>query len=68
MLTAGPAADIAKRVGRTKINDEQTPARFPLGTLERIDSVLVEKEKRSDFIRVAVEAELKRREREKPKS
>lgn len=67
MLTAGHEPDIARRVGRIKINDEQTPARFPLGTLQRIDAVLAEKEKRSDFIRVAVEAELKRREREKPK-
>lgn len=68
MLTAGPEAAIAKRVGRIKINDEQTPARFPLGTLQRIDAVLAEKEKRSDFIREAVENELKRREREKPKT
>lgn len=63
MLTAEPRPDIARRVGRIKINDEQTPARFPEGTLGRIDAVLVEKEKRSDFIRTAVEAELVRRER-----
>lgn len=49
-------------VGRIKINDEQTPARFPEGTLARIDAVLAEKEKRSDFIREAVERELQRRE------
>lgn len=61
-MTASADADIAKRVGRTKINDEQTPARFPAGTLARIDSACVEKEKRSDFIRAAVEAELERRE------
>jgi hypothetical protein len=53
-------------VGRIKINDEQTPARFPEGTLARIDAVLKPKEKRSDFIREAVERELKRRA--KPKS
>lgn len=53
------------RVGRKKINDEQTPARFPAGTLARIDAVLDrdENEKRSDLIREAVERELKRRER-----
>lgn len=51
-------------VGRIKINDEQTPARFPEGTLARIDAVLEGKEKRSDFIREAVEKELKRRERD----
>lgn len=49
-------------VGRKKINDEQTPARFPEGTLDRIDAVLDLKEKRSDFIRLAVERELHRRE------
>jgi hypothetical protein len=50
-------------VGRPRINDEQTPARFPGGTLARIDAVLSEGEKRSDFIREAVERELKRRSR-----
>lgn len=50
-------------MGRKKINDEQTPARFRLGTLARIDVVLSEGEKRSDFIREAVDAELVRRER-----
>lgn len=50
-------------MGRKKINDEQTPARFPAGTLERIDAVLGEGEKRSDLIRQAVEREIKRRER-----
>ena len=52
-----------RRVGRKRINDEQTPARFPAGTLARIDAVLREKEKRSDLIREAVEAELRRREK-----
>ena len=50
-------------MGRNKINHEQTPARFPEGTLDRIDNVLSEDEGRSDFIREAVERELKRRER-----
>ncbi len=49
-------------VGRKQINHEQMPARFPEGTLARIDAVLSEKEKRSDFIREAVERELDRRE------
>jgi metal-responsive CopG/Arc/MetJ family transcriptional regulator len=48
-------------MGRKKINDEQTPARFPAGTLARIDDSLKEGEKRSDLIREAVEKELKRR-------
>jgi len=54
-------------VGRIKINDEQTPARFPEGTLARIDAALDGKEKRSDFIREAVERELARRAKVKPR-
>lgn len=50
-------------MGRKKINDEQTPARFPAGTLARIDAALDKGEKRSDLIRAAVERELRRRER-----
>ena len=50
-------------MGRKQINHEQMPARFPEGTLERIDAVLAEGEKRADLIRAAVERELKRRER-----
>ncbi|WP_157035689.1 YlcI/YnfO family protein [Sphingobium chungbukense] len=49
-------------MGRPRINGEQTPARFADGTLARIDAVLTDKEKRSDFIREAVERELARRE------
>ncbi len=50
-------------MGRTQINEEQIPARFPKGTRERIDAVLEEKEPVAEFLRVAVERELKRRER-----
>jgi metal-responsive CopG/Arc/MetJ family transcriptional regulator len=50
-------------MGRKQINHEQMPARFPEGTLERMDAVLAEGEKRSDLIREAVDRELKRRER-----
>jgi len=53
-------------VGRVKINDEQTPARFQKGTLARIDALLTDKEKRSDFIREAVDREIIRRTRQKP--
>ena len=53
-----------RRMGRKQINHEQTPARFPEGTLARIDAVLANGEKRSDFIREAVENELDRREKE----
>lgn len=50
-------------MGRKQINHEQMPARFPEGTLARIDAVLGDGEKRSDLIREAVEREIKRRER-----
>jgi hypothetical protein len=50
-------------MGRHRINHEQTQARFPAGTLDRIEAVLEEGEKQSDFIRDSVEKELKRRER-----
>jgi hypothetical protein len=53
------------RMGRKQINQEQTPARFPAGTLDRIDAVLEDGEKRADLIRQAIERELKRRERSK---
>jgi hypothetical protein len=62
-LTHSPASGTKRAVGRVKINDEQYPAKFPEGTLARISAVLEGKEKRSDFIRAAVERELKRRER-----
>jgi hypothetical protein len=53
-------------MGRPKINAEQTPARFPAGTLAEIDAALNEGEKRADFIRVAVERELQRRKQARP--
>jgi hypothetical protein len=40
-------------------------ARFRAGTLARIDAVLDADEKRADFFRDTVEAEIKRRERKK---
>jgi hypothetical protein len=50
-------------MGRTKQWDEDMQARFPAGTFERIESVLTDNENRTDFVREAVERELKRRER-----
>lgn len=50
-------------MGRKKLWSEDMQARFPEGTFERIDAVLQEKEDRTDFVRQAVERELKRRER-----
>jgi hypothetical protein len=52
-----------KGMGRKRINEEQAPARLPAGTLDRIAAVLDEGENQSDFIRISIERELKRRER-----
>lgn len=62
-LTTQVISDSPGRVGQKQINFEQTPGRFPEGTLGRIDLVLKSDEKRADFLRTAVEAELRKRER-----
>lgn len=63
-MTLNVISPIIRPVGRKRINDEQTPARFPAGTLARIDDVLDAEtnEKRSDLIREAVDREIKRRD------
>lgn len=50
-------------MGRTKRWAEDMQARFPEGTFGRIEAVLEESEDRTEFVRVAVEKELKRREK-----
>lgn len=53
------------RRGRPRINaveGDKLTARFREGTVDRIKAVLGEKEKLSDFIRVAIEEALERRE------
>lgn len=50
-------------MGRKQINAEAYLAKFPEGTLERVDASLADNEPRASFIREAVERELKRRER-----
>jgi hypothetical protein len=54
---------MAKRIGRPRQWAEDMQARFPAGTFRRIKAVLAEAEDRTDFVREAVERELKRRER-----
>jgi hypothetical protein len=49
-------------MGRPRINEDHTPARLPAGTLDRIEAVLRKRERRADFIRAAIERELRRRE------
>ena len=52
-----------RRMARTKTLFENMVARFLPGTFKRIQGVLVGREDRADFVREAVEKELKRRER-----
>lgn len=51
--------------GRKKQWSEDMQARFPAGTFKRIESVSADGEQRTDFVREAVERELKRREKKK---
>lgn len=53
---------IPARVGRKKLWAEDMQARFQEGTFERISAILLEGEDRTDFVREAVEREIKRRE------
>jgi len=52
-----------KRMGRPRQWAEDMVARFPTGTFKRIEAALDDEEDRTDFVRVAVERELQRRER-----
>lgn len=52
-------------MGRKKRWSEDMQARFSDGTFERIGAVLSTGEDRTDFVRVAVENELRRREASK---
>lgn len=60
-------ADTPPSVGRNRINDpdEKLTARFREGTLARIKAALSEKEPQAEFLRLAVERELERREKAK---
>lgn len=49
-------------MGRKKRWSEDMQARFPDGTFGRITAVLAPEEDRTDFVRAAVENELRRRE------
>jgi len=49
------------KAGRPKTNFEQMPARFPEGTLGRIDAVRQPGETRVDFLRTAVTNEIEAR-------
>ena len=51
---------------RERRNHENLTARFPSGTLARIERALRGREGKADFIRAAVAEKLKRRERHLP--
>ena len=53
-------------MGRLRKWSEDMQARFPEGTFARIATVLAATEDRTDFVRHAVDRELKRREERKP--
>ncbi len=59
---------IPPRVGRKKEFPERITLPMSEGTTARIDAAVREGEVRLDVIREAIDRELKRREREKPKS
>lgn len=54
---------MVKQMGRPRQWAEDMQARFPAGTFKRIEAVAAEDENRTDFVRAAVERELKRREK-----
>ncbi len=52
-------------MARPKNEHETWPARFPVGTKARLDPLLEPGETRADFVRTAVDKEIKRRSRQK---
>jgi hypothetical protein len=55
-------------VGRNKKNFDTMSAGFPAETFDRIERVLLPDEDRKEFVRVAVENELIKREKRKGRS
>ena len=67
-LTEFVTCDTPAKVGRKLLWPDKIVAPLPAGTLDRIEAVLVNGVQKTDFLREAVAAELKRRERRpKPK-
>jgi hypothetical protein len=54
-------------MARAKLWEEDMQARFPKGTFKRIKAVLDDGEDRTDFVREAVERELRRRQKKSEK-
>lgn len=55
----------AHRLGRPPLWSENMQARFGAGTFARIARVLGDRESRTDFVRIAVEREIARRDMER---
>jgi hypothetical protein len=53
-------------MGRRKLWHDVMTTPFPMGTFERMKSVREKRESKTDFVRSAVEKELKRRRGGKP--
>lgn len=60
--TAQVVSSKSPEMGRAKINHENMMARFPEGTLARIEKALGDGENKAEFVRKAVEERLARRE------
>lgn len=67
-MTLNHVPDMPRGVGRKKEWTEQLRLPLAEGTTAKIDSVLADKEPRLDMIREAIDREIKRRSRERPKA
>lgn len=63
VLQGNPICATRPKMGRKMLYPDKIIAPLPKGTLERIVAVLKADESKTDFLRQAVEAELRRRER-----
>lgn len=63
VLQGNPICATRPKMGRKMLYPDKIIAPLPAGTLDRIVAVLKADESKTDFLRQAVEAELKRRER-----
>lgn len=64
-LPANPICVTRPKMGRKMLYPDKIVAPLPAGSLKRVEAVLKPSEDKTDFLREAVEAELKRRERGK---
>ena len=67
-MTATHVHDTPRRMGRTKLWHEAVNLTLPRGAKARMDAVLADGEDRLDLIRAAIDKEVTRREKFKPKT